>query len=1523
MPSPPANNEQKIGFFSSLQGVLILLFLSISIIPLLIAGSFVYQQSKATLYEESAHKLTAIRDIKTKQISAYFQERLADIHVFANNPSVISAISAFDLSLESLKINKNATEAELMQKLQQHYLNKPDLIDAKDQSDYSQVHAQYHPMFRQYQQTYGYYDVFLVEPHTGTIVYSVFKEKDFGTSLQFGEYSQSNIAELFNQIMAGQHEKQATLIDFSFYAPSNAPASFIGSPVFENNKLVGILIFQLSIKQINAIMQERTGLGLSGESYIVGADKLMRSDSLFSDESSILQQAVSTRAVEQALAGKIGISEEKDYRDVLTLSAYKPLPIQELNWAVIVEEDVEEIYAAVTELGKDIILITLLCSLIVAILAWFFSKTMTTPLLKITEIARRLAAGDINQKIDIKSRNEIGQMASAFQGMIVNLRGVIGNINQVSGQLAKGNFNARIEADFVGDFSQIKQAMNQSATNLQSLVKDTSNACEQLANGVLTARIERDFPGDFAQIKQATNSMANNLQEIIDETNSVLEQLAQGDTDVEVQGQFAGNFIGVKQALESTATKLMDSTIENDRQAWLKNGQAQLNERLRGEQSIKILAKNTIDFLVNYLGAQIGLLYMHKSKDTKNNHRTWLEITAVYGYSLDKKKLKQKFYIGEDLVGQAVLEKKAIVRQQTESECSHVVQSGLIQAVPKEVLLIPFLYEDEVKGVIELGSASTFSPMQHDFLIQAMTNIGIAINASESRTRTQMLLEQSQAQSTQLQAQQAEMQHSNEELQSQTEELQSQTEELQSQQEELSQANHMLEERGREMRQQQQAVEEKNTALEQAQDLIKKKAEDLELASKYKSEFLANMSHELRTPLNSLLILAQLLESNKDGNLNEKQIECARTIHGAGADLLNLINEILDLSKVEAGKIEIHPESINLEQITANLKQKFAHVAEEKSVGFAIDLGADLPESIYTDPQRLQQIINNLLSNAFKFTLDGAVTLSLRRPHAEEDLSASGLNAQNSIVFSVKDSGIGISKQKQKVIFEAFQQEDGSTSRRFGGTGLGLSISRQLTQLMGGEIHLHSEQDQGAEFIIFLPENIQIKTSEKAPQHISTAAKAKPQSEEKTEEKPTKPAPTTRPVSKPVLAPKDQVLDDRYQLKAHDKSLLIIEDDQAFAKILMELAREKNFKCISAQDGKEGLELASELLPSAIMLDVGLPQIDGWTVMEKLKENPDTRHIPVHFMSGRDDQQAAQQMGAVGYALKPVSMGDLFDAFKKMERFILKSVKDLLIITDDETHSQNILDVLANDQINAKLINNKKEALLQLQNQQFECAILDVSIEKDSGMDLLVKLSEVDREILIPIIIYTERELNEAEEKQLLACQANLNIKEVHSPERLLDEASLFLHEVNQNLPKEQQQMLHMVHDKEAILKGKKILIVDDDSRNSFALAAMLEEKSIDVIMAPNGKEGLQQLQDHADTALVLMDIMMPEMDGYEAMREIRKQSRYRKLPVIALTAKAMKGDRAKCIEAGASDYLAKPIDMDKLISLLRVWLHQ
>jgi CheY-like chemotaxis protein len=828
---------------------------------------------------------------------------------------------------------------------------------------------------------------------------------------------------------------------------------------------------------------------------------------------------------------------------------------------------------------------------------------------------------------------------------------------------------------------------------------------------------------------------------------------------------------------------------------------------------------------------------------------------------------------------------------------------------------------------VELASFMPFGQIHQIFLDQLAESVGVVINMITANMRTEELLLQSQkltqelqSQSQELQAQQEELRRTNAELEAQAKTLKASEEALKEQQEELQQVNEELEEKASLLAERNRQVEQKNSEVEAARVALEEKAEQLALSSKYKSEFLANMSHELRTPLNSLLILARLLTENQEGNLTEKQVEYADTILGAGTDLLTLINDVLDLSKIEAGRMDINPADILMADIRDFVRRSFQPVAEQKGLKFNVDVDPSLPESLYTDGQRLQQVLKNLLSNAFKFTQEGDVTLTIREAEKSRRFANPSLDeAEHVVAFSVSDTGIGIPRDKQRLIFEAFQQADGTTSRKYGGTGLGLSISREIARLLGGEIRVESTEGVGSTFTLFLPSTYDGPETASEP---DTDAAPTPYQPQPRLMPPSRPAGERR-ASPPRERTEVSMHDDRSGIEAGDRVVLIIENDVNFARILLEMARDKDFKAIVALDGETGLDLAQEYQPDAITLDIDLPGIDGWTVLDRLKHSSATRHIPVHIVSGIDKRQRGLKLGAVSYLEKPVSKEALDGAFDRITQFIDEPVRSLLIIEDNEAQRRSMVELIGEDDVNITAVPSAEEALELLSKQRFDCIVLDLGLEDMNGFTLLERIKATPEVQDVPIIIYTGKELSAAEETQLRRYAETIIVKDVKSPERLLDETALFLHRVEAKLPEQKRKMLERLHNTDATFADKKVMIVDDDVRNIFSLTSVLESYNMNVIFAENGKDAIRVLEENPDVELVLMDVMMPEMDGYETTRAIRQMEQYKSLPIIAVTAKAMKGDREKTLAAGASDYITKPVDTEQLLSLMRVWLYR
>ncbi|WP_414529108.1 response regulator [Nodularia chucula] len=978
------------------------------------------------------------------------------------------------------------------------------------------------------------------------------------------------------------------------------------------------------------------------------------------------------------------------------------------------------------------------------------------------------------------------------------------------------------------------------------------------------------------------------------------ENIAEGNLSISLPKSDRLDEIGVlTRTFNQMIVNLQNITQKNNEQNWFNSNLANFTQMLQGQSSLANVSRMILSNLTPLVKAQQGVFYLM----TEVENQPVLKLLSSYAHQ-ERKHLANQFYLGEGLVGQCALEKQSILLTEVPQDYTQI-SSGLGATLPLNIIVLPVLFESDVIAVIELATLHKFSNMHLKFLEQLSEIIGIFINNIAANTQTQDLLQESQNLTHKLQLQQEELKQTNHSLEQQTQELEKsqlllkeQQEELKQSNEELQQLNEELEEKAELLEVQNRAVARKNDEVEQARKSLEEKAEQLALSSKYKSEFLANMSHELRTPLNSLLILARLLADNPEGQLTEKQVEYSQTIYAAGTDLLELINDILDLAKIESGNFSIDIEKIHLRDLQTSINRSFVQFAEDKGISFTVDLADDLPEVIYHDPKRLQQILKNLLANAFKFTARGSINLAI-------NLSDRGNNSHNPMItFAVSDTGIGIPLEKQKIIFEAFQQADGTTSRNYGGTGLGLSISRELAKLLGGRIELQSQVGEGSTFILYLPLNYPSNQQPVISQPIvkekilSSSAKLL----------------TTQP---------ETIIDDRQKIKPGDRVLLIVEDDNKFARIFLEIARQQGFKVIVAVQSKLGLALAQQFKPDAITLDIQMPDMDGWTMLDCLKRNPETRHIPVHIISVDDRKQKGLQLGAITYLQKPISPENLNQSLTEIKGFIERTVKNLLIIEDDPVQAQSIIELIGNGDVHSTAVNTGAAALKILQSQRFDCMVLDLGLPDMSGLELIAKIKQESSLLNLPIIVYTGKELTRKEDTQLQRLAKTIIIKNVRSPERLLDETALFLHRVQADLPQQKRQMLEQLHQTDPVLAGRKILIIDDDLRNIFAITSFLESYQMEVLFAENGRDGIEILQENPDINVVLIDIMMPGIDGYETTIAIRQQQQFRSLPIIALTAKAMPGDRQKCIESGASDYITKPVDTEQLISLLRVWLYQ
>jgi CheY-like chemotaxis protein/HAMP domain-containing protein len=1011
-------------------------------------------------------------------------------------------------------------------------------------------------------------------------------------------------------------------------------------------------------------------------------------------------------------------------------------------------------------------------------------------------------------------------------------------------------------------------------------LRQVTNRIKEVAVGDLGDTLDMPRRDEIGELARAFATLRESLKEKI----LAAQAVAAGDLRREAVVVGERDALGI--AMDRMIQALRSSSEGNAANDWVKTGGNELSARLTGEMDMKTLANGVIRFLAPYLNAQIGAFYVQGDDGILN---------LAGGYAFTKREgLSESFLPGQGLVGQAAREGKPISLTRLPEDYIRV-HSALGDARPRNLLLVPLQHEGQVKGVLELGAFEEFTDVHLAFLVQASEAIGQAIATVENQARLRELLEQTRLQTQALQSQQEELSSTNEELEQQAQVLRSSEEGLQVANEELAQKNDYLE-------RQKSEISLKNAELDNIRRGLEHKAAELELSSRYKSEFLANMSHELRTPLNSLLLLSRNLMDNPAGNLTAEQVEYARIIFRSGNDLLNLINEILSLSKIEAGKMTLNVDEANIADMAASLTGVFKPMADEKRLTLSVDIDEGLPTCLRTDAQRLEQILRNLLSNAVKFCDQGGVSLRFHRPEPEWKPGRGGLSPEEALAVTVADTGIGIPQDKHLEIFEAFQQLEGGTARKYGGTGLGLTISRELAHLLGGEIQLRSQPGEGASFTLFLPLD--------GP----AEADGKPQKARKI---------LFPPKSAPQAPAPAFIPDDRASLREKESTILIIEDDPDFAKILADQCHAKGFQVLAASTGEEGLMLARNAPPSAMILDIRLPGMNGWQALEELKHDPALRHIPVHIMSGTHDDMEALRRGAVGFLSKPVSREGLEQAFARIEEVLSKKIKTLLLVEDDDDLRRALLDLIREPTVNIVEASTGSQALALLKERRFDCVILDLGLPDMSGFDVLEGMDAALKAALPPVIVYTGRELTRDEERRLQTHADSIIIKGVRSEERLIDETSLFLHQMVASMPARKQDAIMRLYDKEAVFKDRTALLVDDDMRNLFALSQALQGKGMTTIKAEDGQKALDVLKGESKVDIILMDIMMPGMDGFETIRRIRAQKAFQSLPILAVTAKAMPQDREKCIEAGASDYLSKPVDLDRLLSLMRVWLHK
>ncbi|MBQ0823866.1 response regulator, partial [Microvirga sp. HBU67558] len=1089
--------------------------------------------------------------------------------------------------------------------------------------------------------------------------------------------------------------------------------------------------------------------------------------------------------------------------------------------------------------------------------------------------------------------------------MANNLTGQVRGIASVVTAVAEGDLKRKLTVDAKGEIAALAETINEMIDTLATFADQVTNVAREVGvEGKLggQARVP-GAAGLWRDLTDNVNQLAANLTTQVRAIADVATAVTKGDLTRSISVEASGELASLKDNVNEMIRNLRDTTLKNAEQDWLKTNLAKFTRMLQGERDLTTVSNMILSEIAPLVNAQQGVFYTVETDGSE----PILEMVASYAFT-ERKHLNNRFRLREGLVGQVAYERKRILLTNVPGDYI-TISSALGEAPPLNIIVLPVLFEQEVKAVIELASFSRFSETHQSFLEQLTESIGIVLNTIAANMRTEGLLKQSQLLTTELQSQQEELRNTNDRLEQQAATLRQSEELLRQQQEALQKTNEELEDKAQLLELQKREVETKNQEVSVAKTALEEKAEQLSLTSRYKSQFLANMSHELRTPLNSLLILSKLLTENSDGNLTDKQREFAKTIHAAGSDLLSLINDILDLSKIESGTVSLEVSSVAFKDLVDNMERTFRQVAEERRLDFHVEVDPKLPPAIRTDSKRLQQVLRNLLSNAFKFTERGGVTLQIG--------SAEGtpLRAGSQwIAMSVTDTGIGIPEEKQRIIFEAFQQADGTTSRKYGGTGLGLSISREIARLLGGEIVVSSTPGSGSTFTLFVPVDPPashgIAGSESAARPNGNGAGQYLASDESAGSM------IRQPSAAMALSAS---LDDRHAITGGDRVVLIIEDDAMFASVLLELAREEGFRGLIAMDGASALALAHRYKPHAITLDIGLPDMDGWALLDLLKHDPRTRHVPIHVISVDDQKKRGLKAGAFGFLEKPVDREALMGALNRTKEFIDRPVKKLLLVEDDDNQRMSLSELMKSEQVDVTAVGTAESALEVIQARQFDCAIVDLGLPDLPGAELIERIRKTKGGEELPIVIYTGQDLTKSDERRLQGIAATLIVKGEGSSERLLNDTALFLHRTISAIPEEKHIIVERRSD--SSLEGRKVLIIDDDMRNIFSLTSALEQHGISVVFAENGLEGIEKLQANPDLDVALVDIMMPEMDGYETMRAIRKIPRYRDLPLVAVTAKAMMGDREKCLEAGATDYVSKPVDVDQLLAVLRVQL--
>ena len=1495
------SSTQSLSFWQSITTKLVVVFLLFGLIPLAVVSVMVWDTGNK-FDEKVGKQFELVAETISNKIDRTLFERYGDVQVFSLNANILRRIHWYDRSEDNLI-------PHLMNQLSQQYGIYDLMIMVDLEGKVIAVNSQ--------------------DPKGNEISTQYIYEQNYAKSTWFRRLQQKDYTTTQPYAAPGNERVTGTVIEdlhvdedvIQAYPGSDGLTLGFSAPVYEDGQVVAYWTNRTSFSIVEDIaVQAYQGLKsdafpgseitlLNGDGVVLMDYDPMRhqtSTTVHDLQSVILKLNLVQAGVEiakEAVAGKTGYLEAMHARKQILqkggfthLRGYQGYP--GMNWSVLVRVPSTEAAAERNAIFFRLWLAAFLIFGILFPIALFVGKRATARIKHLESTAQDMSKGNFTSRAKVTQKDELGRLATGLNELGENNEIVIAQAHAI----AEGNFALDVKSR--GEQDSLGKALQGMIESL----REVSDMAGRVSEGDFSQRITPK--GEHDLLGQSMNSMVAHFQELAIQVDTV----AEGNYAVEVVPRSQEDILG--HAFSRMVAQIRERTEVNQRETWLKSGITQLAECTQGDPNIQIISSRFLSNLVKLVQAGNGAVYVKEQVEQTYDQAGDIsfQLMGTYAYQT-RKSLSTRIHMCEGLVGQCAFEKEAILLTQVPLDYVPI-QSGLGEKVPNQVLVTPVLFEGDIVGVIELASFHDMTDLQRELVTKAADNFGITLNSLFSRQETEQLLEKSQSLTLELQAQQEELRTTNEELQLKAQELQQSEDELRQQSDELRVSNDELQNKSDSLKIQNAEIERKNQSIEIAQLDLEKKAQDLAQASKYKSEFLANMSHELRTPLNSLLILAKTLTDNDEGNLTEDQIESARVIHSGGKDLLHLINDILDLSKVEAGKLSVNVESVSLDDVCERLHSLAAPLAKEKGNVWSVERENNIPSVLRTDQQRLEQILKNLVSNACKFTSQGSVTLRLHRIAEGTKFHHATLLPQSTIVFSVVDTGMGIPEEKQAAIFEAFQQADGSTSRTYGGTGLGLTISRELAGMLGGEIQLVSEAGKGSTFSLYLPCDYTESIATLAPSLSSQEKITKTNVQ----------GMQLQTAANPSIVRHEQHDEGSHSVKTDPNCLVIIEDDPVFGKILRQYAEKQGYVCSWAQTGQEGLQLASTMGPAAILLDMTLPDLTGDEVLVALKQNATTSEIPVHVISGRDDLRAMLTKGAVGYLTKPVDGEVLRETIKNISQNQGKSLPNVLLVEDDPIIQQATCQMIQQQGgAEVTVVGTAQDALDYLRTEPCDLLITDLRLPDRSGLELLRAISDEQENTLPPVIVYTGKDLSREEHQELLEYAACVVMKGGLAPERLLEELSGIFQAVPspETVPlntSESPSNDHRVEDT-SFLEGQTLLVVDDDLRNVFALSKILKKAGANVVIADTGTLALEKLETEETLNAILLDIMMPEMDGYETTRRIREHPRYAEVPIVMLSAKTMPDEEAKCLEVGANGYVSKPVDLQQLYRVMAEYL--